>query len=304
MSTKVGVIGAGNIGYGICINLLKNGFDLVVYDVRPEPLKLLKEKGATIASNPGDLGNQCKTVFVVVLDYKQNIAVLEGKDGLIENMAPGSLIFTCSTISPSEVKSLGEKAKKNELRLIDCPVSGGFEGAKSGKLTLMIGANKTTVKDNLSALEAISENIYFLNNLGAGAAAKSVNNLLCAIHIIATAEAMLLAAKNKIDLDLIYDIISKSAGQSWIFEHRAKRMASRDFSPRGVLRILLKDTHIMSDLSREHELVLPLTSLSQQIYQAAVNQGLGDEDDSAVIKVLERLAEYSLENIENRKPSD
>jgi len=296
MGTTVGVVGAGNIGFGICINLLKSGFELFVYDVRSEPLKLLKEKGATIVSNPGDLARQCQTIFLVVLDYEQNLEVLDGNEGIIKNMLPDNVIFICSTISPSEIKNLAKKAYKNELRLIDCPVSGGYEGAISGKLTLMIGAERSSIGDNLAALEAISENIYFLNHLGAGEAAKMVNNLLCAVHLIATAEAMLLAAKSGIDLNLIYDIVSKSAGQSWMFEHRAKRMAERDFSPRGVLKILLKDTHIINDLSHEYNLVLPLVNLSQQIYQTAVNQGFSDEDDSAVIKVLEKLAEYSLSN--------
>ena len=123
-----------------------------------------------------------------------------------------------------------------------------------------------------------------------------VNNLLCAVHLVATGEALLLAAKNGINLNLMFDIISQSAGQSWMFENRAKRMTERDFSPKGVLRILLKDTNIINDIARSQDLVLPLTALSQQIFQAAVNQGLGDEDDSAVVKVLEGLANYTLIN--------
>jgi 3-hydroxyisobutyrate dehydrogenase-like beta-hydroxyacid dehydrogenase len=168
----------------------------------------------------------------------------------------------------------------------------------AGTLTLMIGGDRSMVDENLAALEAIGENIYFLGNVGAGETAKVVNNLLVAVHDVATAEALLLAAKGGIDLNQMSDIISNSAGQSWIFEHRAKRMIERDFSPRGVLRILLKDTRIAHELAQSHGLILPLVTLAQQMFQAGVNQGLRDEDDAAVIKVLEGLAEFTLADAE------
>ncbi len=296
MKEKVGVIGAGNIGFGICSNLLKAGFELAVYDIRPEPLEELRKQGAIIASDPANLGRQCQTVFLVLLDYQQNLAVIEGPDGLLENMAAGGCIFLCSTISPSEARDLADRAATQGLKLMDCPVSGGYGGAMAGTLTLMIGGDRSSVNSCLPALEAISKNLYFLSEVGAGATAKVVNNLLVAVHLVATGEALLLAKKSGIDLNLMFNIISKSAGQSWIFDKLAIHMIERDFSSRGVLKILLKDTNIMNDLARGKGLVLPLANLSQQIFQVAINQGLGDEDASAVIKVLEGLADYSLED--------
>jgi 3-hydroxyisobutyrate dehydrogenase len=229
-----------------------------------------------------------------VLDYEQNVSVLTGPEGLLENMAPGGCIFICSTISPAQARDLADLAADQGLRLLDCPVSGGQEGAMAGTLSLMIGGDRSAVEEHRGALEAISDNIYHLGNVGAGESAKAVNQLLVAVHNAATAEALLLAAKGGIDLKQMAEIISTSAGQSWIFEHRAMRMIERDFTPRGVLKILLKDTSIVSDMAESHGLILPLATAARQLFQAGVNSGLEDEDDAAVVKVLEALANFSL----------
>lgn len=297
MPTKVGVIGAGNMGFGMCLNLMKAGFELFVYDIRPEPLEALKEQGATIVSNPGAVGLECRVVFSVVMDYNQNLAVLQGPDGLLENMPPGGCIFVCSTISPPHARDLASLAAERKLRLLDCPVSGGREGAMAGTLSLMIGGDPGAVEEHRAALEAVSANMYHLGEIGTGEAAKIVNNLLVAVHDVATAEALLLAAKCSIDLKQMFDIISTSAGQSWVFEHRAMRMIERDFTPRGVLKILQKDSNIALETAESHGLVLPLASLARQMFQAGVNQGFEDEDDAAVVKVIEGMADFSLADV-------
>ena len=140
----------------------------------------------------------------------------------------------------------------------------------------------------------MSSNIYHFGDVGSGEAAKSINQLLVAVNNAATAEAMILAAKAGLDLKKVYHLISNSAGNSWIFQHRAMRMIERDFKPRGVLRILLKDTRIVNDTADSLDLVLPLVNIAQQFYQAGVNNGWGDDDDAGVVKVLEKLANYSI----------
>jgi putative dehydrogenase len=294
VKSRVGVIGAGNIGFGLCRNLLKAGFEVMVYDIRPAPLEKLRELGATIASNPGAAARQCPAVFTIVLDFKQTLGVLQGPEGLLENMQTGGCIFVCSTISPADARHLAGLAANKGLRLLDSPVSGGREGAMAGTLSLMIGGDRSAVEEHRAALEAISANIYCLGDVGAGQAAKAVNQILVAVHNVATAEALLLAARSGIDLKQVFNIISTSAGQSWIFEHRAMRMIERDFTPRGVLKILLKDTSIVQDLGESLGLVLPLASVARQMFQAGVNMGLEDEDDAAVVKVIEALAQFSL----------
>jgi 3-hydroxyisobutyrate dehydrogenase-like beta-hydroxyacid dehydrogenase len=294
MENNVGVVGIGNMGIGMANNLLKADFNVHVYDIRPEPLEELKKNGAVVTSSLGELAQACSVVFSVLLDFKQNMSVLAGPEGLVENMKSGSCIFVCSTLAPDQAKELAKLAEKKGIRLLDSPISGGSEGAKAGTLSIMIGGDAEAVEENRKALEAMSSNVYHFGDVGAGEAAKSINQLLVAVNNAATAEAMMLAAKAGLDLKKVFDLISNSAGNSWIFQHRAMRMIERDFETRGVLRILLKDTTIVKDAADSLDLVLPLANIAQQLYQAGVNNGWGDDDDSAVVKVLEKLANFEI----------
>lgn len=294
MENKVGVIGVGNIGSGICCNLLKAGFKVFVYDIRPEPIEDMRKKGAVVAPNLPELAQECPLVFSVLLDYNQNLSILRGAEGLLENLAEGSCIFVCSTISPAHARELSTISAERGIRLLDSPVSGGPEGASAGTLSLMIGGDPNAMEEHRKALEAISSNIYHMGDVGAGESAKVINQLLVGIHNVATSEAMLLAAKSGIDLKKMFHIIKNSAGYSWIWEHRAMRMIERDFDPRAILKILLKDTSIVTDTAESLDLVLPMIGLARQLYQSGVNAGWGDEDDSAIVKVLEKLSCYSL----------
>ncbi len=297
MGKRVGVIGLGNIGFGMAGNLLKAGFEVVACDIRREAVDGLKKKGAAIAANAGAVGKECSVVFSVVLNYPQNLVVLEGPDGLLQNMKAGDTIFVCSTISSAQARELAAKAAKYSIRLLDSPVSGGREGAEAGTLALMVGGSREALEEHRRVLEAVSGNIYHLGDVGMGETAKAVNQVLVVVHDVAAAEALMLAAKSGIDLKQMYSIINNSAGGSYMFKWRAMRMIDRDFTSHGVLRILLKDTNIVSDLAESVGLPMPLTSVARQMFQAGVNQGLGDEDDGAVVKVLEQMAGFSLADV-------
>ena len=297
MGKRVGIIGLGNIGFGMACNLLKAGFEVVACDIRQERMEAVQKKGATIAASAGAVGKQCAVVFSVVLNYPQNLAILEGPDGLLQNMRAGGTLFVCSTIAPAQVRELADKAAKHSIRLLDSPVSGGREGAEAGTLALMIGGSRDALEEHRGVLEAVSGNIYHLGDVGMGETAKAINQVLVAVHGTVTAEALLLAARSGIDLKQMYSIINNSAGGSYMFKWRAMRMIERDFSPHGVLRILLKDTNIVLSLAESLGLPMPLTSIVRQMFQAGVNQGLGDEDDAAVVKVLEQMAGFSLSDV-------
>ena len=297
MGKRVGIIGLGNIGFGMACNLLKAGFEVVASDIRHERTEAVQKKGATIAASAGAVGRQCSVVFSVVLNYPQNLAILEGPDGLLQNMPAGSTIFVCSTISPAQARELADLATKHNIRLLDSPVSGGREGAEAGTLALMIGGSREALEEHRGVLEAVSGNIYYLRDVGMGETAKAINQVLVAVHGAVTAEALLLAARSGIDLKQMYSIINNSAGGSYMFKWRAMRMIDRDFTPHGVLKILLKDTNIVLNLAESLGLPMPLTSIVRQMFQAGVNQGLGDEDDAAVVKVLEQMAGFSLADV-------
>ena len=137
MKKEVGVIGIGNMGFGIASNLLKAGFHVFVYDIRPEPVEKLKAKGAVAVSSIREMAKSCPLVFSVLLDYKQNNDILTGPDGLFENMPKGGSVFVCSTISPLQARQLADAANKKGVRLLDAPISGGSIGAEAGTLAIM-----------------------------------------------------------------------------------------------------------------------------------------------------------------------
>ncbi len=301
MRKEVGVVGLGNMGFGIASNLLKAGFHVYAYDIRPEPMDQLKQKGAVAVANLCEMAGKCPLVFSVLLDYKQNLDNLTGTNGLFENMEKGSSVFICSTLSPEQVKGLAAAAAKSGVHLLDAPISGGKIGADAGTLSIMIGGDAAVLEENRKALEAIGKNIFHMGGVGAGESAKSINQMLVATNMVATAEAMLLASRNGIDLRKMYDIVKNSDGYSRIFEHRAIRMMERDFKTRGALRILVKDTHIVMESAKSVGIVLPITGLVVQLFQAGLNAGFGDEDDSAIIKILEKLSGYQLNNDNDNK---
>jgi 3-hydroxyisobutyrate dehydrogenase-like beta-hydroxyacid dehydrogenase len=158
----------------------------------------------------------------------------------------------------------------------------------------MIGGDAKALEDNRAALEAIGKHIFHMGGVGAGESAKSINQMLVATNMVAAAEAMLLASRNGINLRKMYDIIKNSDGYSRMFEHRAMRMVERDFKARGALRILVKDTNIVLDSAKAVGIVLPIIGLVGQLFQAGLNAGFGDEDDSAIVKILEKLSCYQL----------
>jgi 3-hydroxyisobutyrate dehydrogenase-like beta-hydroxyacid dehydrogenase len=294
LDDRVGVVGVGNMGFGISSNLLKAGFKVFVYDIRPEPLEAIQKKGAVVASCVKELAQKCPLVFSVLLNYEQNLSVFSGPEGLVENMTEGGCVFVCSTISPKQARTLAEMAEEHGIRFLDAPISGGVEGARAGTLSVMVGGNPSTLEEHRGALEVMGSNIYHFGDVGAGESAKAIVQLLVVVNNVGVAEALLLAAKSGLNLEKVHNLISNSAGDSWIFQHRATRMMKRDFSPRGVLKILLKDVDIVRDAAKSLDLVLPITTLAGQLYRAGVNAGWGDEDDSAILKVLEKLTNYSI----------
>ena len=304
MKGKAGVIGLGNMGFGMACNLLRAGFEVIAYDLRPELLEAFRTKGGTRAPDVAAVGRECPLVFSVVLDYPQNLEILDGPAGLLKSMAPGGTVFVCSTLSPAQARDLAARAGRQKIRLLDCPVSGGRAGAEAGTLALMIGGSREALEEHRAALEAVSRKIFHLGDVGAGETAKAVNQVLVAVHYVVTAEALLLAAKSGLDPKQMIEIIGSSEGTSRIFETRGIRMIDRKFEPIGVLKTLVKDTGFVLDTADSLGLPMPLTSVARQMFQAGVNQGLGGEGTSAVVKVLERLAGFSLGDIKKEEQGE
>ena len=205
-------------------------------------------------------------------------------------MQSGSILIITSTLLPREVEEVERIAKQSGVVVIDSPVSGGTSRAEDGTLTFMMGGDEETARSIEDVLQAMGQHIYYVGRVGQGQAAKMINQILVSANIISVAEAMVLAKKLGLDLPKIVDIISNSGGNSSVFRIMAPQMIAGDFAARAAVNLLTKDTGIIMKTGLELEVPLPISSISHQVWRMAEARGLGQQDASAVVKVLGEIA--------------
>lgn len=286
----VGVVGLGNIGHGMGANLLRAGFQLVVYDVRADAADRLVADGARRAASLAETAAAASVVIVVVLNYQQVHEVVLGSGGLAASMKPGGTVIVSSTIAPAQARGMGEELARLGLGFVDAPVTGGRVGAEAGTLSVLVGARQPDFERCRPVLEAVAGNVYYCGLPGAGQTAKMCNQLMAGAGLVATAECLTLAAAAGIDRRLVFDIITHGAGDCWMFRDRGTRMldGAEDVSSR--LDIWMKDLGIVLDTAEDLHVPLLLTQAARQWAALNVAAGHGAEDDTAMVKLLEQLA--------------
>jgi 3-hydroxyisobutyrate dehydrogenase len=217
-------------------------------------------------------------------------AVIAGERGIVRGAAPGHIVVCMSTIDPLVARRLAGELAAREVAMLDAPVSGGTERAASGELSIIVGGEAATFAACRDLFAAMGTKAFHVGALGQGLAMKLVNNMLIQVNMVAVAEALVLGVKAGLDPQTIYDVVRASTGTSFAFERRVPRILARDFSPSGTVDISFKDQELETAFAKQLGVPVLLANVSQQVYQMARAAGLGQEDGSAVIKVLERLA--------------
>ena len=283
----VGVIGLGSMGLGVARSLCRAGFPVRGYDVRQEPGAVLEAAGGTLAATPAQVGRQCGIVIVLVVNAEQLRAVLFGAEGAATTMAKGSVVIASSTIPPEESEEIAAELKTRGLLMLDAPVSGGQARANDGGLTIMASGEPAAFAACEAVFAAIAQKVYRLGDRpGMGSKIKMVNQLLAGVHIAAAAEAMALGIKAGVDPAVLYEVISNSAGSSWMFQNRVPHILAGDYTPLSAVSIFVKDLGIVLGTGRDLTFPLPITAAAHQLFLAAAAAGHGGEDDSAVIKTF------------------
>ena len=291
----VGVIGLGAMGMGVARTLLRRGFQVHACDVRESARQAAREAGATAHADPASLAREVDAVLVLVVNAAQTDAVLFGERGAAAALRPGSTVIASSTVAPAYAVSLDERLRAHGLRHLDAPVSGGAARAASGEMTIMASGAPDTFACVEDVLAAIAAKVYRLGDApGMGSKVKMINQLLAGVHIAAATEAMALGIRAGIDPAALYEVISNSAGASWMFQNRVPHILAGDYTPLSAVNIFVKDLGIVLDAAHEMTFPLPLTSAAHQMYLATSAAGLGGEDDSAVIKMFQRLTGIDL----------
>jgi len=290
-SAPVAIVGLGAMGMGMARSLLRHGLIVRGYDVRADAGEALVAAGGTPAGSPAAAACGADVVIVMVVNAAQAEAVLLGTDGAVPVMAPGGVVVLSSTVPAAEARALGAKVAAAGRLFLDAPVSGGTVGAESGNLTFMASGDPAAFARAEPALSAMAGKVYRLGDEpGVGSTVKAVNQLLAGVHIAAAAEAMAFGVRAGADPRILFEVISNSAGNSWMFGNRVPHMLDGDYTPRSAVDIFVKDLGLVLDAGRDLRFPLPLAATAHQLFLMAAAAGLGREDDAAVVKVFERLA--------------
>lgn len=286
-SLNVGLIGLGAMGRGMAGSLRRKGFALRVCDAREEAVRAFVAEGGTGCRTPAELAAACDVVICVVVNAAQTEEVLFGANGAAGAMKPGSVFVMCSTVDPAWSAALEERLAARGLLYLDAPISGGAAKAASGEITMMTAGRPEAYAKCQPALDAMAARVYRLGErAGPGSTVKIVNQLLAGVHIAAAAEAMALAIRQGVDPAAVYDVITHSAGNSWMFENRMAHVLAADYTPLSAVDIFVKDLALVLDTGRATKFPLPLAATAHQMFMHASSAGHGGEDDAAVIKIF------------------
>jgi 3-hydroxyisobutyrate dehydrogenase/2-hydroxy-3-oxopropionate reductase len=286
---KLGFLGLGIMGYPMARNLAKAGHEVAVWSHTAEKAGQLasEQKGVTACTTPKDVAAAAECTFLCVGDSRMSEQVILGKDGLVEGAAPGSVIVDASTVSPASSVAIGQKLSEKGIHFLGAPCTGSKPGAEGGTLTFMIGGDQSVFEGVRPYFEAMGKRLYYCGGPGMGLHAKLTQNLILSNLLQAFNEGLVLATKAGVDVDLMLDILDNSAAKSGLIAFKAPFVFRRDFSTNFSVKWMHKDIGLMLESANYLEVPLPLTSLTQQMFRAAIAQGHGDEDICSTIKVLE-----------------
>ncbi len=287
MNPVVGVIGLGAMGSGMAQSLRRAGFEPQVFDVRPGAAEAFAREGGTACASAASLAKACDVVVSVVINAAQTEDVLFGSGGVAAAMRAGSVFVMCSTVDPNWSVALEARLAERGLLYLDAPISGGAARAASGEMTMMTSGAPEAYARCDAVLSAMAAKVYKLGDkAGAGSKVKIINQLLAGVHIAAAAEAMALGLREGVDPAALYEVITHSAGNSWMFENRMAHVLAGDYTPLSAVDIFVKDLGLVLDLARASKFPLPLSSTAHQMFMQASTAGFAKEDDSAVIKIF------------------
>ena len=283
----IGLVGLGAMGRGMAASLARKGLAPRVFDVRADAVRAFAAEGGVACASAAELAAQCDVVISVVVNAAQTEDLLFGAGGVADALKPGSVFVMCSTVDPGWSSALEKRLDGLGLLYLDAPISGGAAKAAAGEITMMTSGRAEAYARAQPALDAMAARVYKLgDHAGPGSTVKIVNQLLAGVHIAAAAEAMALGIRAGVAPKDIYEVITHSAGNSWMFENRMAHVLAADYTPLSAVDIFVKDLGIVLDTARSSKFPLPLASTAHQMFMQASSMGHGREDDAAVIKIF------------------
>ena len=285
---RVGFIGLGRMGLPMSQHVVRAGHDVTVHNRTRAKEAAVVELGAQVATSPLDVSRRADIVLACLPSLDATRQVFLGPDGVATNARPGMVLVDHSTIAPTLAREIAAEASSRNASFLDAPVSGGPAGAEGAHLTIMAGGDAEAFTRVQPLLEVLGTNVRHVGDVGAGAVAKLVNQLLTFVNANAAAEAMLLASSAGASPGDLLPILKTAWGQSAMVERAIDKYADRDFDAGAPLRLFEKDLGLIRDMAAEAGLTLPLVEAASSRLREALSTGLAEEDLVAVLKPYER----------------
>ncbi len=288
---RTGFLGLGIMGRPMARHLLEAGHEVALWSHTASKAAELALKGNSVAcAAPHEVGERADWIFLCVGDTEMSREILLGEEGVIHGAKPGTTVIDASTVSASASRGIGEALAQKGIHFLDAPCTGSRPGAEAGTLTFMVGGDREVFERARPLLECMGKQLYYCGGPGAGLHAKLTQNLILSNIMQAFNEGLVLSTKAGLDPNLVLEILNNSAARCGLISYKAPFVFGRDFSTNFALKWMLKDVQLALESGRELDVPLPLTGLTQQLYQMAVSQGLSEKDFCSSIKVLEELA--------------
>ena len=290
---QIGFIGLGIMGKPMVKNLIKAGYEPIVFNRRPAPVDELIGEGARRGTSAKNVAEQSDVVITMLPDTPDVESVVLGADGIVEGARPGLLLIDMSTISPVVTRQIASQVHAKNARMLDAPVSGGDKGAVSGTLSIMVGGEKADFEEATPIFEAMGKTIVHCGDIGSGQIVKACNQVVVAIVIEAVSEALTLGSAAGVVPEVIVKVLSGGLAQTRVMDLRGPTMIRHDFEPGFKARLHLKDLKIILGTADKYGVKLPVTNIVEKMFTDLVERGGGDLDHSALLTVLEEMSKSS-----------
>lgn len=293
--TTVGYIGLGLMGKSIARNIHNAGFPLVVHNRSRASVEELVAEGATAAQTPAEVAAQVDIVFTNLPDTPDVQQVVLGADGILQGARSGLIYIDNSTIQPAAARAIAERLAEHGVLALDAPVSGGDIGARNGTLSIMVGGDGAALETAMPVLRAMGKKITHIGGPGSGQIAKAANQIMVTAQMVALGELLVFAQKAGADPRKVVEAIQGGAAQCWTLDVKPQRLFAANRLPGFKARMQAKDLNIVMESARQYGVSLPSAAIHTQLFNSMIEHGWGDLDNSAVIAIVELLANTKLE---------
>ena len=287
---KIGFIGLGIMGKPMSKNLLKAGYPLVVYDIVAAAVDEAVKAGAEKGTSPKDVAAKSDAIITMLPNSPHVKEVVLGKNGIIETMRPGSILIDMSSIAPLVSREVAAALAAKKIRMLDAPVSGGEPKAIDATLSIMVGGNQADFDEYLPILKTMGASVVLCGEIGAGNVTKLANQIVVAANIAAVSEALVLATKAGVNPDLVFQAIRGGLAGSTVMDAKAPMMLDRNFKPGFRINLHIKDLNNVLDTAKGISAPTPLTEEAMKMMLSLRDDGMGDNDHSALVRYYEKIA--------------